>query len=313
MQENFPNMKPLFTDGSKIEKGNEKSVASGYYNPEIKLIKCWKLNPIHSVLIAELFALLQALKISISSNDNTPSVIFTDSKSALQLIQNHFPKTYKNLVHEIQNLLIEINSRKTLYIHWIRGHSGINGNEIADAAANKGHENNRSELLPTYREEYKSLLKEKFTKYWNDSWNSEVNITGKGTHLRTITQKVQFNETIFALKNRRAQVIINRLRMGHIGVKAYLHRFKMAEEDLCQNSDCHADELPETIEHFMLICPAYQQQRETMTNKLRNMNITVISLKMLLLGEDLPLSKQEKVLGIVLEYWFSTNRVQKYF
>ena len=313
MQENFPNMKPLFTDGSKIEKGNEKSVASGYYNPEIKLIKCWKLNPIHSVLIAELFALLQALKISISSNDNTPTVIFTDSKSALQLIQNHFPKTYKNLVHEIQNLLIEINSRKTLYIHWIRGHSGINGNEIADAAANKGHENNRSELLPTYREEYKSLLKEKFTKYWNDSWNSEVNITGKGTHLRTITQKVHFNEIIFALKNRRAQVIINRLRMGHIGVKAYLHRFKMAEEDLCQNSDCHADELPETIEHFMLICPAYQQQRETMTNKLRNMNITDISLKMLLLGEDFPLNKQEKVLGIVLEYLFSTNRVQKYF
>ncbi|KAJ6481112.1 hypothetical protein C8R45DRAFT_801069, partial [Mycena sanguinolenta] len=49
---------------------------------------------------------------------------------------------------------------------------------------------------------------------------------------------------------------LTQLRTGHIGLNAYLHRFKLAPSPLCQHCT-----VPESVPHFLLICPAYHPAR----------------------------------------------------
>ena len=53
--------KQIYSDGSK-RTGNNISTASGIYIKEGNILGCWKLNPSHSVIAAELFAIEQALR-----------------------------------------------------------------------------------------------------------------------------------------------------------------------------------------------------------------------------------------------------------
>ena len=56
---------------------------------------------------------------------------------------------------------------------------------------------------------------------------------------------------------REAASKIYQLRSGHIPLNAYLHRFKLAESAQCPA--CGAPR--ETPQHFVLECPAYEQER----------------------------------------------------
>ena len=101
--------------------------------------------------------------------------------------------------------------------------------------------------------------------------------------------------------------------MGHIGVRAYLSRFNMSEDEFCQQNTCDGNETVEDIEHFILYCPAYSNARDILQTKLRNININDLSLKTLLLGEKHHAGKQIEILSCFLEYLYSTNRVQTFF
>jgi len=60
-------------------------------------------------------------------------------------------------------------------------------------------------------------------------------------------------------RNTCAKVI--QLRTGHCGLNSYLNRFSLTDSPLC---DCEAG--PETVEHFLLECPLYRQQRTELRN-----------------------------------------------
>ncbi|KAJ7361284.1 hypothetical protein DFH08DRAFT_843669 [Mycena albidolilacea] len=47
--------------------------------------------------------------------------------------------------------------------------------------------------------------------------------------------------------------VLTQLRTGHIGVNAYLHRFKLAPSPLCPYCD-----VPESVPHFLLGCPTHR-------------------------------------------------------
>ena len=223
------------------------------------------------------------------------------------------PKTYIDIVSEIQSMLVAQNSDKVVTLHWVRGHNGIRGNEIADNAANKAHTNNRTELYDLVTCEYLSVMKQKLHNRFNHYWNTETNISQKGLFLKGIRDEVGYNPILFHSKNRRAQVVMNRLRMGHVGVRSYLYRFHMAEDEYCQNPPCHQDETPETIEHFLLYCPATQSARQALTTRLQNIGVNDLSLKTLLLGNPDFRVKNSIIFGYVYQFLSETNRVQSYF
>uniref|UniRef100_A0A2P2I2N0 Pol-like protein n=2 Tax=Hirondellea gigas TaxID=1518452 RepID=A0A2P2I2N0_9CRUS len=292
----------IYTDGSKTSLPT-KSTASGMYLPHLERATCWRLNPNHSVISAELYAICKALEY-IKQNIDGNCIIFSDAKSALQIVEN--PGTsYLGVVDEIIELMLELNNSRKVVLHWVRAHIGIKGNEIADKTANLGHEALTSALYPLAREEEISLVKEKFKQYWDQHWKDSTYDTGKGLFLRNIKDNIH-HESPINFKNRRMDVVFHRLRMGHVGVGSYLHRFNMRDSNTCQN--CNETE---TIEHFLMVCPAYRTQRQRMLNKLRNLNVENITMKLMLGGSDASRAHNKKYVRITAEFIRDSGRLDE--
>ena len=148
---------------------------------------------------------------------------------------------------------------------------------------NLAHKNNRSEIFKLSTSEYISILKARISIDWKDHWDEVTNIVGKGTFLRRFSNHIEYNHSIFNIPKRRLQVLITRFRIGHIGTRAYLHRFRMAEHPFCENPSCLINEVQETIDHMLLQCPAYSTQRNVLVQKLSQIGIG-FTLENLLLG-----------------------------
>lgn len=132
----YRNYKKLFTDGSKI---NNDSTSAAIYIQDNNITTIWKLPNNTEIIEAELFAIKQGLKY-IQNNKLSKSVLFTDSKSALQLISNPKPKNSKSMTFEIQELIYTmVNQNQIIMLQWIPSHKNIKGNEIVDQAAKKAH------------------------------------------------------------------------------------------------------------------------------------------------------------------------------
>jgi hypothetical protein len=65
--------------------------------------------------------------------------------------------------------------------------------------------------------------------------------------------------TLYNKLSRNTSGKVIQLRTGHCGLKSYLHRFGLAESPIC---DCETGQ--ETVEHFLLECPIYREQRSTL-------------------------------------------------
>ena len=213
------------------------------YIPAFNIVTTWKLNPLHSVFSAEIFAILQALYFVLHNNLGN-CLILSDSKSALQSITN-YSKAYANICDEIQTVLSELNKQSDVRILWVKAHAGIVGNEVADKAANLAHSNNVSTLYHLSLQEKLCILKSCTQDNWEAYWYISVNETGKGKRLRDLRYP---NFTTFPvpvlLQNRRDEINVFRLRIGHAGLGEYLQRTNQKEDDTCW---CGATE---DIEHY---------------------------------------------------------------
>ena len=92
--------------------------------------------------------------------------INVDSKAALFAIANKHPS--HPLAVDIRRKTIELRTITSITFHWIKGHTGLEGNERADYLAGTIASYNPTityDALPVSRE--KQLLEEYYTKIWN--------------------------------------------------------------------------------------------------------------------------------------------------
>ena len=254
------------------------------YHARSNLIYCWKLDNKHSVVSSELFAIYKALCF-IEPNPTNNIIILSDSKTALLLIKNSHPKTYKNIVYYIQLKILQINNSGNIHLHWVKGHHGVAGNDIADKAANMAHNNNRTEAFPLTHSENLSIIKAAAFVQWKQYWEFNVQSTNTGTFLFNLRDgDIQKTKFIFNQLKRRDQVLLTRLRIGHAGVNSYLARFHIIAEQDCSNCGHSIGD----FEHYFLYCPTFDEERYQLESSINQLGLDAINLKILFGGTDTP-------------------------
>jgi hypothetical protein len=92
------------------------------------------------------------------------------------------------------------------------------------------------------------------------------------------------------------------LQSGHIPINSYLRRIGKRDNDHCNNcKKKDGREIPETVNHFILDCPAYRHERDSMMHKLGRSNTYKVSM----------LFSKEKNIHKLLNYLDATKRFRK--
>lgn len=233
VQEKYSNHHLIFTDGSVHNGTTGCGIFSSFDNCAIRL-------PDHtSIFSAEAIALLIATEESLRSDK--PNVIFTDSASVLQALENGTCKD-----PHIQHLS-DIPDSPRVSFCWIPGHTGIRGNEKADQLANDArnhppcYDNNLS------RRDFINWSKTIIANNWYTTWFRSTT-----TSLRLIKTTTTPWEDPPSHQDQRK---LSRLRIGHTRL-THSYIIDRSSPPLC--SFCG---VTITIHHILTTCYGYTAQR----------------------------------------------------
>jgi ribonuclease HI len=299
VREHYSGYRTIYCDGSRLTDG--PSTACGLYIPSQERAVAWKLNPSHSILSAELIAILQALMM-VRNETSSFWVIYSDSFVALQLLRSP-TDTCRNIVYQIRQLLMGLNERRTVCLQWVKAHSGIVGNERADAVAKMGHTLNRSALFRLSCSDMLALLRTCILRSWELDWVAALAAGGKGQYLALVRRDLSPVPWVASCA-RRTAVVLTGLRLGHAGVRSYLHRFGMADHPMCLH--CGVED---TIEHFLLSCRRFSRERQSLISSARALGILRPSVRVLLGGGNFRRNVQHAIIKATVAYLTQTNRL----
>jgi ribonuclease HI len=303
MENKYQQYLEIYTDGSKHT--TENTTSAGMIIGKLDVMEKWLLSPYITVLGAELFAIDRALRWVLENADkiitNKGIVILTDSLSAIQLIQDRLPKTYRYRIFGIQNSILHIMTKMKICIQWIPSHKNIIGNEIVDKIAKDAQNNKFSTLSRIAKEEKVREIRIMTRNMWQRVWRNSVLYHNKGKFLTNIKECVAYWPWA-SNKIRVIETVMSRLRLGHAGVKQHLLRFNISNDDKCECREV------ETITHFLLECPIYSIIRRNMKTDLTKLGVT-INLKNILGGGNYSCSIQQEIIEIIGNYLFQTGRI----
>ncbi|XP_023235538.1 uncharacterized protein LOC111634934 [Centruroides sculpturatus] len=240
IQHNDRYLIPIYTDGSK----SDDYVGSAFVCQDE--IVAEQISSNSSIFTAELHAIHLALNYVIRKG-HCRCVIYTDSVSALQALISCEPSSH-SIVIKIRKLFSHLLARNfSIKFCWVPGHVGIRGNEEADAAAKSA-----SPPQHTMRIEggdFKLVIKKRLAERWQNMWNAQVH-----NKLHEIKPTIE-NWTHKKFYNRRSEVIITRLRIGHTRL-THQYLLKGDEQPVCQYCNC-----PLTVKHILLDCSVFETRR----------------------------------------------------
>ncbi|XP_035207776.1 uncharacterized protein LOC118182532 [Stegodyphus dumicola] len=228
---------PIYIDGSKGANHVGAVFVTGNH-AEGK-----HLHEACSVLTSELTALYYALSF-IYRQCQKMFTIYTDSFSALKALES-ISEARNPLIDEIQNINLKLRRRgyQILYC-WVPAHVGIQGNELADIIAKSAEEWSRR-LVP-YRD-MKKVIKQRIFSKWQAFWNDQL--TNK---LRRVKPQVEYWK---ATRNRREEVILTCLRIGHFRI-THSRLLKAENEPVCEHCNSVF-----SVHHFLAECPQFNKLR----------------------------------------------------
>jgi len=261
------------------------------------------------ILDAELFAIQMAvehiMQMYVCIKNYRGVVIYTDSQSVIRLLKNRSPHTNRNTVFRVQQSLYQVSKYLNfdLKLQWIPGHMNIQGNEMVDMIAKAAHNLDTTTWCQKSKQIKMTEVKEKLNKLWERAWRDSVDVHNKGQHLAIIRSSLGYWPWTEHL-NRRLETAMARLRLGHVGLNKHLFRFNMVPSDQCVCGEV------ETVQHFLLECPLYEQLRAAMRIKLLMQKVEC-NLKNLLGGGIYDVDTQESIQKIVYLYLQGTGKLNQ--
>ena len=136
-------------------------------------------------------------------------IIYTDSLSVMQALEGE--KTDNPLIVSLLEKLSKLCDRADIVFCWLPSHVGISGNEEADKAAKDALSLEVLSFKVPFSD-FKPLINNFIKNVWQQSWSDPANQNNK-----QFTIKPGLGEWLPGLRtNRREEIILARLRIGHI-------------------------------------------------------------------------------------------------
>lgn len=242
----------VFTDASKLSDGCP--VGTAVWIPKFKIILSFKCPSVTSVFTGESVAILEAILYA-KSHNIYKTIIFTDSKSCLQaILVNPFrDKSRFPIILRIREALFECHQIGIqIVLAWIPGHSGIPGNENADACAKHAVQVGSVEYFKIYCHDLVPISKIHLVSSWSTAW--KISSTVKGKYYGSIQPDIPNKPWFFKFRaaNKTVTSTICRLRLGHVCTPAFLAKIRIRDHSLCE---CGLDE--GTVDHIFFNCQKF--------------------------------------------------------
>ena len=239
----------IYTDGSK----RDEKAAYGVYCLEFGSTHHQRIADHSSIFTAEMEAIRNSFQyIKKSSRFHKKFVIFSDSKSVLESIENQDSKNpiMINILDTIQSFL---SGGIDIKFCWVPSHVGIYGNEKADEAAQEARDGNRPDSQKLPYQDFVPIVKSFVKDKWQESWHSNIN--NKLYQIMPIIKPFYLSGL-----SRKNEVIIHRLRIGHTRLThSYLMEPGRQPAPLCWF--CNKDDEIISVKHIMIECTNFRYTR----------------------------------------------------
>ncbi|XP_072161372.1 retrovirus-related Pol polyprotein from type-1 retrotransposable element R1 [Bemisia tabaci] len=242
-----------FTDGSK---SGDKTGAAVYGNKNCKLKA--SLGRSTTVNQAELYAIMMAANNAIDKGWRDKRItFFSDSQATLKAVSN-FKVNSKLTMEGIQRLTRLANDNHVTLV-WVRGHTGVRGNETADRLAKEASEENYIGPEPVFgltKKGFRTTVRDWVMEEANKEWQNAEGMRHSKQMLEGYSRKMTAN----LLHRSREQLgILSGLLTGHNLLRKHMHRMGIfKDEPKCRL--CEVEE--ETAEHIIFDCEALEKKRQ---------------------------------------------------
>ena len=254
----------IYTDGSNIDG----KVGAAAYNATTLTTSQQHLGSETSfnVFAGEVEAVNLALKQwQLNSHGRHPKChLYSDSQAGCTAILQPMRQSGQSIIKGVLDRIDTIHRRHPdwqLAISWVPGHQDIDGNEHADAAAKQAARTSPTASRDQYpHNRLKSSLQQAISSITKIKWDNYWSQNTSASHLRRILSKPssELGPKLYnSITTRASCTTLAQLRTGHCGLNKYLHRFKLAKSAFCE---CGYGK--ETVEHFLLECRRYKEERK---------------------------------------------------
>ncbi|GFX80495.1 RNase H domain-containing protein [Trichonephila clavipes] len=262
-RKNIENKFPVvcFTDGSKINTkvGLAFVILQDFIEIETRQ---FRIRDECSVFQAELLCIAEA--VSWIFNNEILSLNFlicSDSLSSLHAL-NNINSPNKLIVKTHVNLNFLRSRGVQVFFSFVRGHTGIYGNERADWLAKEATKLCDQVPMSIQKSFHKKIFKEKIIFEWNNLYQISNNAHFTKEFIPSIQSRLK-------AKHFHANFKLTQFLTGHGNFKAYLKRFNLSPTDQCS---CSSDTI-QNAKHLILACTKFSSERRTLMNCLQKNNI----------------------------------------